>query len=236
MFAMTSTRPDLAFAVTILSQYGNNPGTPHWVAAKRVLQYMNCTAEYGITYRARPKDGGPKAVLYGFADADWASNPDNRRSVTGFAYMLAGGLISWAARCQPTVALSTAEAEYMAYCMAAKEAIWWRQLLTQLYYHPSTDQANSSQQLPATVIYADNQGAIALARNPEFHQRTKHIGIIYHFIRERIASNELTLKYLATHDMAADFLTKSLPRDGLLRCCSRLGVGVPTTRSSGSVE
>lgn len=231
MYAMTCTRPDLAYAVTTLSQFGNNPGAAHWSACKRVLQYMNCTSNVGITYRAKPpsyRSGqltDDKAELYGFCDADWGSNPDNRRSITGYAWMLAGGVISWAARRQPTVALSTVEAEYMGYCMAAKEAIWWRQLLSQLYYQPTNQSQTNQTQLPSTTIFADNQGAIALAQNPEFHQKTKHISIIYHFVRERVASRDIRLEYLSTHEMAADFLTKSLPRDGLLRCCSRLGIG-----------
>ena len=190
MYAMTSTRPDLAYAIAILSQFGNNPGTTHWSAVKRVLQYMNCTSDMGITYRARPSNlpTNSKADLHGFCDADWAANPDNRRSITGYTFLLAGGAISWAARSQPTVALSTVEAEYMSYCMAAREAIWWRQLLNQLYYSPTTSTSPTSRppaSLPPTILYADNQGAIALSKNPEFHQRTKHISVIWHFIRER---------------------------------------------------
>jgi hypothetical protein len=235
MYAMTCTRPDLAYAVTTLSQFGNNPGSAHWTAVKRVLQYLNCTSDMGITYQAKPKHSNEKAVLYGYADADWASNPDNRRSITGFAFVLGGGIVSWSARRQPTVALSTVEAEYMAYCMAAKEAIWWRQLLSQLYYWPINHSTKSLKQLPATIIFADNQGAIALAHNPEFHQRTKHISIIYHFIREKIITKELAIRYLSTQNMAADFLTKSLPRDGLNKCCSMLGIGSPPVCSSGSV-
>lgn len=240
MYAMTSTRPDLAFSVAVLSQFGNNPGTSHWSAVKRVLQYMNCTADVGITYRARPKDSpsNSKATLHGFCDADWASNLDNRRSITGCIFILASGAISWAARSQPTVALSTVEAEYMSYCMAAREVIWWRQLLNQLYYNP-TNISSSSQtvkSLPATIIYADNQGAIALSKNPEFHQRTKHISVIWHFLREKVVSEELVLKYLSTHQMAADFLTKSLPREAHLKCCDAVGLGSADLRSSGSVR
>lgn len=229
MYAMTSTRPDLAYAVAILSQFGNNPGTTHWIAVKRVLQYMNCTADVGITYRTRSSinPSTSKAVIHGFCDADWASNPDNRRSITGYIFLLACGAVSWAAKSQPTVALSTVEAEYMSYCMAAREAVWWRQLLNQLYYNPTTSSSSTTSRmvpLPATVMYADNQGAIALSKNPEFHQRTKHISVIWHWIREKVTSKELVLEYLSTHKMAADFLTKSLPREAHLKCCVAVGL------------
>jgi hypothetical protein len=137
--------------------------------------------------------------------------------------MLAGGAVSWSSKCQPTVALSTVEAEYMAYSMASREVMWWRQFLNQLYYRTSPTELYSCS-LPPTVLYADNQGAIALAQNPEFHQRTKHISIIWHHIRELVSNKQVRLQYLETALMNADFLTKSLPHLAMTRCCKSLGL------------
>lgn len=123
--------------------------------------------------------------------------------------MLDSGLVSWNSKLQPTVALSSAEAEYMAVCAAVQEAIHLRQLLKDLGF----------KQDQATVIFEDNQGCIALSENPVFHKRTKHIDIKYHFVRERVASGEIELRYVATEHQLADLLTKGLagPRTVMLR-------------------
>ena len=117
-----------------------------------------------------------------------------------------GGVVSWGSKLQPTVALSSAEAEYMAACAAVQEAIHLRLLMRDLGF----------EQKGATVIYEDNQGCIALSENPMFHKRTKHIDIRYHFIRERVASGEVVLKYVATEHQLADLLTKALPKPRVL--------------------
>ncbi|MGH7239999.1 MAG: Ty1/Copia family ribonuclease HI, partial [Candidatus Saccharimonadales bacterium] len=123
MYAMLGTRPDIAFAVTTLSQFTSNPGMPHWVALKRVLRYLNASANSKLVYSGcNGYSAAPQ--LIGYCDADWASNVDDRRSTTGYVFMLAGGAISWKTKKQPTVALSSVEAEYMAATQATKEAIW----------------------------------------------------------------------------------------------------------------
>jgi hypothetical protein len=230
MYAMTCTRPDLAFASSVLSRYGSNPGMPHWRAVKRVLQYLNHTSQYAISYHGRPVSASKssdqtnsQAVISGYCDSDWGSNVDTRKSIAGYIFVLAGGAVSWAAKCQPTVALSTVEAEYMSYSLASRDAMWWRQFLNQLYYRTKATELYSNSLSP-TIIYADNQGAIALASNPEFHQRTKHISIIWHYIRELITNKQIKLSYLQTSEMAADFLTKSLPQLSLTRCCTAVGL------------
>jgi transposase InsO family protein len=225
MYAMLGTRPDIAYAVTALSQFNSNPGQPHWSAVKHVLRYLRGTIGYKLTYGPDAAVGGftsPKVgpltssslPLYGYSDSDWGSDPDDRRSVTGYVFMLGGGAVSWQARKQTTVALSSVEAEYMAATQATKEAMWWRSVLVELGHHVNGP----------TVIHSDSQGSIALTRNPQHHARSKHIDIRHHFVREQVAVGTVTLQYIPTEDMLADVLTKSIPRDKHARLVVAMGL------------
>lgn len=199
MYLAMVTRPDVAYAVQALARHMQASGPEHWKAAKRVLRYLKGTMDLGIVYSGSA-DG--QVALIGYSDADWASDRDSRRSTTGYVFHLGGGAISWASRLQPTVALSTAEAELMAACGATQEAIYQRQLLEDMSYG----------QAGATTIYEDNTGAIALSENPALHQRTKHIDIKYHFIREHVEQGEVKLVHIASEHQLADLLTKPLAR------------------------
>uniref|UniRef100_A0AAV1UU28 Polyprotein n=1 Tax=Peronospora matthiolae TaxID=2874970 RepID=A0AAV1UU28_9STRA len=179
MYLMVGTRPDLAAAVGVLSQFSADPCPTHWQALKRVLRYIQGTREYGIEYQATNND-----KLHGYSDADWAGDVEARRSTSGYTFILNNGYVSWRSKKQSTVALSSTEAEYMALTEAAQEAIWLKALLCEL------DEMRSDE---AVKIYEDNQGSIALAKNPEFHKRTKHIDIRYHFVREKVAEGTLVL-------------------------------------------
>ncbi|XP_071578912.1 uncharacterized protein [Temnothorax nylanderi] len=160
MYLATSTRPDIAYAISILSQFSENPGQDHWKAAKRVLRYLKKTENLGITFT---KTGNE---LVGFSDADWGASIDDRRSYTGYVFKLAGGAISWSSRKQKTVAMSSAEAEYMALSEAAKETIYTRRFLSEVVGKLNT-----------TMLFCDNQSAGLIAKNPVFHERTKHIDL-----------------------------------------------------------
>lgn len=199
LHAARATRPDISFAVTALSQFCKGPTDEHWQAVKRVFRYLRGTVDRGLTYKGQ---GSPKEspVLHGYCDSDYAEDETDRRSVTGYSFILCGAAISWASRKQPTVAHSSTEAEYMAASDAAKEAVWWRLFLSSLGY-PMDD---------ATRILSDNQGSIALSKNPEGHRRVKHIGVRHHYIREQVAKGTLTLDYVSTAKMAADVLTKAV--------------------------
>jgi hypothetical protein len=200
MFAMICTRPDIAYAVTTLAQFASNPTPAHETALKRVLRYLHGTVHQGITYTGvGQSDSQPE--LRGYCDSDWGQSED-RRSVTGYVFLLCGGAVSWQSRKQRTVALSTVEAEYMAATQATKEAIWWRSHLAGLGFDTT---------LP-TQLLSDSQGSIALAKNPEHHARTKHIDIQYHFIRQHIADRTVALSHVGTEDMVADILTKALDK------------------------
>ena len=196
-YAVTGTRPDLAYALGMVSQFCSNPGLEHWKAAKRILRYIKGTIDYGIKFDGSKQDA---VQVSGFVDADWGSNPNGRRSQSGYLFSLCGGIISWASKRQSTVALSSTEAEYVSASLACQEAVWLRALLDDLNFV----------QEESTVIKEDNQGAIALSKNPKFHARTKHIDIKHHFIRQKVDNAEITLEYCPTEQMLADLLTKAL--------------------------
>jgi hypothetical protein len=206
----TQTRPDIQHAVGVCAQFSANPGRAHLEALKRIFRYLKGTARYGLTLGR--KDG--QLDLIGWTDSDWAQDPDTRRSLGGFVFDIAGGSVSWSSKKQPTVALSTVEAEYMAASNATKEAIWLRVLLEDLGFP----------QMTATTIHADNQGCIALSKNPVAHSRAKHIDIRHHFIRERIARREIDLQFCPTTQMIADIFTKQLPREAFEKFRTALGV------------
>ena len=195
MYLMVRTRPDIAFALCKLSTFSNNPTDTHWQALKRVFRYLAGTRNRGIVY-----GGASNEALCGYTDADWAGDYDSAKSTSGYVFTLNGGAISWKSSKQKSMAKSTCEAEYMGQSDAAQEAVWARSLLSEL-----GECLNDP-----TPIFGDNQGAIALAKNPIDHKRTRHINVSYHFVRELITNGTLTLTYIPTNEMIADGLTKAL--------------------------
>ncbi|XP_053996974.1 uncharacterized protein LOC128886291 [Hylaeus anthracinus] len=199
-YLSTATRPDIAHAANVLSQYNTCFGEVHWTAAKRVLRYLKETMDLGISYQRKNES------LVGYADADWRGCQHDRRSHTGYAFILGGEAISWESWKQKTVALSSTEAEYMSLSEATKEAIYLRKLLTDF----------GLEELPVIKLFGDNQSALRLAEDPVFHNRTKHIDIRHHFVRDAVRNNLVTLEYAPSDRMAADVLTKALsgPKHG----------------------
>jgi hypothetical protein len=207
MWACLGTRPDIAFAVTTLSRFSKNPGEAHWAAVKRVFRYLKGTKELWLTY------GGEQRELVGFADAD-GSMAEDRKAISGYAFLLNGGAVSWSCKKQEIVSLSTTESEYVAATHATKEGLWLRSLLTQLFGPVSG----------ATILFSDNQSAISLAKDHQYHARTKHIDIRFHFIRWVITEGTLRLIYCPTDDMVADTLTKALPSAKTKHFANELGL------------
>lgn len=201
------TRPDIAFPVNRLSQFLRDPSESHWNAAVRVLDYV-------VTTRCLRLRLGGKLTCSGFTDSDWAEDRNDRRSTTGYTFRIGSGAISWKSRKQPTVSLSSTEAEYKALADSCKEGLWIRRLLAELHVRP----------LKAVPLHVDNEGAEALAKNPEHHSRTKHIHARYHFVRECVAGNKFTVLHVSTKDMLADVLTKPLSRVLLEKQRSLFGV------------
>ncbi|UYV60351.1 hypothetical protein LAZ67_1000907 [Cordylochernes scorpioides] len=194
MYLVTGTRPDIAYAVSRVSQFMNSPGPSHWTVVKKIFGYLKATKNIGICF------GGSSCTtsLIGFSDADFAGDLDTRKSTTGY-------------NC---VSLSTTESEYIAASKATKEAIWLRQLLRELH----------QEQVKPTTIFCDNQSCIRLVHNPEYHKRTKHIDISYHFIRDQFQKHAIDLLYVCSNDQAADIFTKALPPERYRRLRSQLGL------------
>jgi hypothetical protein len=210
MYASLGTRPDISFAVQTVSRFSKNPGLAHWDAVKRVFRYLKGTADLWLSY------GVVKDRLVGYADAD-GSMAEDRHAISGYAFMLHGGAVSWSAKRQEIVSLSTTESEYVAVTHAAKEALWIRSLLSQLF--PG--------KLDPTTLFSDNQSAVALAKDHQYHARTKHIDIRFHFIRYVIENGSIRLIYCPTDDMVADTLTKALPSAKVKHFASQLGLSAP---------
>ncbi|UYV83387.1 K02A2.6-like [Cordylochernes scorpioides] len=201
MYLMTGTRPDIAYAVSRVSQFMNNPGPSHWTAVKKIFGYLKATKNIGICFGG----GSCTTSLIGFSDADFAGDLDTRKSTTGYVFLLNNGPISWCSQKQNCVSLSTTESEYIAASKATKETIWLRQLLRELY----------QEQAKPTTIFCDNQSCIRLVHNPEYHKRTKHIDISYHFIRDHFQKHAIDLLYVCSNDQAADIFTKALPPESV---------------------
>ncbi len=211
MYLSVSTRPDISYAVSNLARYSSKPKRDHWTALKHLLRYLKGTPKHGILYT---KNGSNTCV--GYTDADWAGDVNDRKSTSGYVFLVSGGAISWKSQKQRCVALSTAEAEYIAMASAAQESVWLRQLIAEL--------TNSSVTEAPTLIYEDNQSAIAMTKNPQFHGRAKHIDIKNHFIREQVAKGTITLVYCPTLEMVADILTKGLSREPFCKLRAKSGV------------
>ena len=172
------TRPDIAFSTSSPARFGPNPGRVHWQAAKRVLRYLKGTKQWRLTL------GGKTPEVVAFTDADWGSHRDDRRSIGAYLIKIGDGAVSWKSKKQSCVALSSTEVEYMALCQASKESVWMMDSLRNL---------GISMREPL-IVNADNQGSIALAKNPIFHDRSKHIDIQYHFTRDLVKHKKIHLR------------------------------------------
>lgn len=211
MYAANGTRPDITFAVNRLSKYSSNPDSTHTSALKHLLRYVRGTLSHSLTYTGTADQQPP---LIAYCDADYANDKDDRLSVSGYAIMLCGGAISWAARRQTVIADSTVNAEYIAIAEATKDIMWWKPLLKQLGYDTSAP----------TDLLNDNQGSIYLAWNGDNGTRSKAIDVKYHLIRQELRNKTIDLSYVATQHNIADVLTKGLARDRHRILTAALGV------------
>ena len=208
MYAAVATRPDIAYAVSTLSQFLNNPGVLHWEATKRVFRYLAGTKDYELTY------GGERHDLEGFTDTDGAMQ-EHRHAISGYAFLFDGGAVSWASKKQELITLSTAETEFVAATHAAKEAIWLRKLLGDIY--PNYKDA-------PTPFHCDNQAAQMLILDDNYHVCTKHLDQRFLFIREVAERMQIKILYCPMEDMVVDILTKALPKWKTMEHASTLGL------------
>ena len=194
----TIIRSYLSYVAGIVSQFMQSPCKRHLDAVKRILRYVKTTCIYGLRY-----EKGKEFMMYGYTDADWAGNMMDRRSTSGYAFTIGSAKITWSSKKQPTVALSSTEAEYRGIAMAACEETWLRTLLYDLGIEIDE----------SVIMYCDSVSSIMLAKNPIYHACTKHTEVHYHYVREKVVSGEIDLVYVKTNAQVADIFTKALGRD-----------------------
>lgn len=218
---LTNTRPDLAFTVQSLSQYMQSPIVNHFQALQHTLNYVASTSGQGIIL-----NGSDQLRLHAYSDSDWGACFDTRKSVTGYLILLGTSPVSWKSKKQHTVSKSSAEAEYCAMAAVASEVTWLIRLLEEL----------GVQNLRRVTLACDNQSALQIAKNPVFHQRTKHIEIDCHFTREKVLEGLLQLRYVPTYLQPTDVLTKVIPSTRLRPLLPKLGMFPSTPSLRGDVE
>ncbi|PKU68032.1 Retrovirus-related Pol polyprotein from transposon TNT 1-94 [Dendrobium catenatum] len=210
---LTLTRPDISYAVNTLSQHMHNPAPIHTVMLKKLIRYIKGSATYGLPISRS------NLLLRTFSDADWASDPITRKSTSGFCTYLGDTLVSWTVKKQPTVSRSSTESEYRALASATADTIWIKRLLAdfRITHNQPID------------IFCDNMSTIALANNPVFHARTKHIEIDQRFVRDHIQNGSIRLLPISTVDQIADILTKPLATSRFKLLRDKLTIG-PNTK------
>lgn len=218
MYIAICTRPDISFAVGVLSRFLEKPNQLHWDSFIHVLRYLKSTDNLTIKYTSqRETDLKPNpswTFPEGASDTDWAGDRSTLRSTTGYVFKFMGGAISWRSQLQPTVALSSTEAEYRAITEAGQEALWLMKLMKQLEIPVNT---------PLKLI-CDNLSAIHLAQNPVHHGQVKHVAIEHHWIREHVSNGTFKMKNVYTSEMIADLLTKNLSKGPFVKFCQMIGM------------
>ncbi|CAN1319888.1 Retrovirus-related Pol polyprotein from transposon TNT 1-94 [Linum perenne] len=192
---LAHTRPDITYAVSVVSQFMHAPGAMHFDAVYRILRYLKGSPGKGLMFKKRDS-----LQVEAYTDADWAGDPNDRKSTSGYCTFLGGNLISWRSKKQSVVARSSAEAEFRAMSLGICEVIWIKRLLDELKLVTPTP----------IRLYCDNKSAVAIAHNPVLHDRTKHVEIDKHFIKEKLDSGLICMPYIATTNQIADIFTKSL--------------------------
>uniref|UniRef100_A0A8D8LBR2 Copia protein n=1 Tax=Cacopsylla melanoneura TaxID=428564 RepID=A0A8D8LBR2_9HEMI len=206
MYLMIGSRPDICYALNFFCKYQDQATNECFNHLKRILRYLNQTKV--LVYTKEECE-----TLYGFVDADWANDKDDRKSISGYCYFVYGNLVSWCTRKQSLVSLSSTEAEYIACSVATCEALWLKGILLDL-----------SIEIDHVPLYEDNQSAIHMAKNRENGKRTKHVDIKYHFIRDEVEKGNVILKYVPTDKQVADMFTKSLSYPVFQKFLKDLGI------------
>jgi hypothetical protein len=199
MYAMISTHPDVSYAISATSRYQADPGEGHWKMVKGILKYLRRTKDMFLVY-----GGKEELVVTGYTDASFQTDPDEIKSQSGFVFTINGGAVSWKSSKHESVTDSTTEAEYIAASESVKECVWIRKFLIELGVFP-----NASSPLN---LYRDNNGAIAQAKEPRNHQKSKHVLRKFHLIQEFVRRGEIKICKIHTDLNVADPLTKPLPQ------------------------
>lgn len=206
---LSHTRPDIAYAVSVVSRYMHDPRTCHMDAVIRILRYLKGCPGKGILF-----SNHANLKIEGFTDADWAGNLDDRKSTSGYCVFVGNNLVSWRSKKQSVVARSTAEAEFRSMASGLCEMMWLRILLSELRLFDGE----------SIYLYCDNQAAINMVHNPVHHDRTKHIEIDRHFIKEKLDECALKITYVKSSDQLADVLTKGVNVVSFIKLCDKMGL------------
>ncbi|GJZ63603.1 ribonuclease H-like domain-containing protein [Tanacetum coccineum] len=193
---LTFTRPDISYAVQQVCLFMHDPREPHFSALKRILRYVRGILTYGLQLYS-----STTSSLVAYSDADWTGFPTTRRSTSGYCAFLGNNLLAWSSKRQFTLFRSSAEAEYRGVANALAETCWLRNLLCELHIPLST----------ATIVYCDNVSAVYLSSNPVQHQRTKHIEIDIHYVRDLVTTGHIRVLHVLSRYQYADIFTKCLP-------------------------
>ncbi|KAJ9559500.1 hypothetical protein OSB04_004660 [Centaurea solstitialis] len=215
---LSHTRPDIAYAVGVVSQFMHQPQKDHMEAVLRIIRYLKGTAGHGVLFQP---NGHLETQLY--TDADWAGDKGNGRSTSGYFTLVGGNLVTWRSKKQNVVALSSAESEFRGIARGITEVLWVRRLLTEIGYPP---------QGPSRIL-SDNKAAIQISENPVQHDRTKHIEVDRHFIKEKLEAKIITLTFVRSEDQLADVLTKAVNEKSLHECLGKLNFGNPIVQLEG---
>ncbi|XP_061346732.1 uncharacterized mitochondrial protein AtMg00810-like [Gastrolobium bilobum] len=206
---LTCTRPDISLSVDVVSRFMEEPRYTHWKAVKRILRYVQGTISHGLHY---PSSAKHKLIRY--SDSDWCGDVDDRKSTAGYVFFMGNTTFTWISKKQPIVTLSTCEAEYVAASWCVCHAVWLRNLLSKL----------EEKQVGQTEIRVDNKSAIELAKNPVNHERSKHIDVRFHFIRDQVKEGNVELTHVTSQEQVGDIFTKPLPTLLLNNCKKMLGM------------
>nr|GEU61319.1 zinc finger, CCHC-type [Tanacetum cinerariifolium] len=219
MYAMTCTRPDIAFVMGKLSRYTSNPGTHHWQAIKSVLKYLKKTMNYRLVYSGYP------SVLEGYTDASWISNTEDNSSTSGWVFLLGGGAISWAFKKQTCITGSIMESEFVALAATIKKAEWLKNLLIEIPLWVK--------RITSISIRCDSAATLAKAYSQKYNGKFRHLGVRHIMIRELIMNGVVSIEFVRSQQNLADHLTKGLSRDLIIKSAERMGLKTLNGNLSG---
>ncbi|GKC76523.1 zinc finger, CCHC-type containing protein [Tanacetum coccineum] len=218
MYAMTSTRPDIAYAVGKLSRFTSNPSNHHWEAIIRVFRYLKKTMNYGLSYVGFP------SVIEGYSDASWITNSEDHTSTTGWVFLLGGGAISWASKKQTCITDSTMESEFVALAAAGKEAEWLRNLIYEIPLWPKP--------ISPISMHCDSAATLAKAYSQIYNGKSRHLGVRHSMVRELITNGVISVDFVRSQQNLADHLTKGLARDLVHKSAIGMGLKCKTKRTT----
>ncbi|PNX58518.1 hypothetical protein L195_g050950 [Trifolium pratense] len=206
---LLATRPDLAFSVCLVARFMERPTEIHVAAVKRILRYVKGTVSYGLWF-----EKGKDDELVGWSDSDYAGDLDDRKSTSGYVFMVGSKAVSWCSKKQPIVTLSTTEAEFIAAANCACQAIWLSRILDHI----------SSRKKDCITLYCDNSSTIKLSKNPVMHGRSKHIDVRFHFLRDLTKDGKIQLLHCSSFEQTADIMTKALSLESFCKFRDVLGL------------